>query len=93
MSVHNTAINVNRKLLRALLDATVSTALAHRNTPNELYALGQMEAAANLTYLLACRDDCPDDLEEYCQQVAEEAIKRAAKIIDGVRIYKGEKNA
>jgi len=67
------------ELLKELLDAATGTALAHRDTPAELYALGQLEATANMAYIMAAGQGF-NDLELHCQRVAIEAISRLATL-------------
>lgn len=43
---------VNSATLRELLNAAARTAQAHRDTEAECYVLGQLEATANLAYIL-----------------------------------------
>lgn len=69
----------DKQLLRSVLDAARRTALNYRNTSYELYALGQLEATANLAYVLTM--DQPDaQFESYCQEMAAEAVRRMAKL-------------
>jgi hypothetical protein len=67
------------ELLKELLDAATGTALAHRDTPAELYALGQLEATANMAYIMAAGQGF-NELELHCQRVAVEAISRLATL-------------
>jgi hypothetical protein len=67
------------ELLKQLLDAATGTALAHRDTPSELYALGQLEATANMAFIMAAGQGF-HELEVHCQQVAVEAISRLATL-------------
>ena len=72
-------VDVDIELLRALLDAAVLTARSHRGTPRELYVLGQLEATANMAYVLAA-GSVEEEFELYCQRMAAEAIDRMEAI-------------
>ena len=50
-------MEVNREMLETVLDAALSTARSFRGRPGELYALGQLEATANLIYVMICCQD------------------------------------
>ncbi|MCG8311635.1 MAG: hypothetical protein MI976_00325 [Pseudomonadales bacterium] len=67
--------NVDKELLNALLDAARCTALSHRGKERELYVLGQLEATANLAYILTA-GNVEYEFEAYCQRLASEAIER-----------------
>lgn len=68
-------LEVDVELLRALLDAALQTARSHRGKPRELYVLGQLEATANMAYILAAAK-VEYEFEAYCQRLAAEAIER-----------------
>ena len=65
--------------LRELLNAASRTAMAHRGSEHEAYVLGQLEATANLAYVVA-QGLGLDDLELLCQQKALDAIDRYSEI-------------
>lgn len=75
-------VEVDVELLRALLDAAVRTARSHRGKPRELYVLGQLEATANMAYILAA-GKVEYEFEAYCQSLAAEAIERMEAISQG----------
>lgn len=79
---------VDVELLRALLDAAVRTARSHRGKPRELYVLGQLEATANMAYILAA-GSVDHEFEAYCQNLAAEAIDRMEVISHGDAAGKG----
>lgn len=68
-------LDVDLEMLRALLDAASMTALSHRGDERELYVLGQLEATANMAYILSV-GKVDNELEAYCQKLAAEAIER-----------------
>lgn len=68
-------LDVDIEMLRALLDAASMTALSHRGDARELYVLGQLEATANMAYVLAV-GKVDYEFEAYCQKMAAEAIER-----------------
>lgn len=70
---------VNTDLLRELLNAAARTALAHRGGEGERYALGQLEATANLAYVLAAGAG-EDELELLCQHLALDALNRHSEL-------------
>ena len=71
-------MEVNREMLETVLDAALSTARSYRGRPGELYALGQLEATANLIYVMICCQDSGalGQLEVRCQTCASEAVER-----------------
>lgn len=75
-------MQVDRELLETVLDAALSTARTYRNKPGELYAIGQLEATANLIYVMICVHSEPalDKLEVRCQASALEAIERLQRL-------------
>ena len=75
----NGKVNVDLELMAELLNATTRTALAHRNDVNEMYVLGQMEATANIIYVLSVSQGF-DGLESICQRMALDALARFAEI-------------
>jgi hypothetical protein len=70
---------VDVELLASLLGAAYTTYMGHRGEADELYALGALEATANLTYLMASNGDNPE-LEAMSQQFASDALNRVAEI-------------
>jgi len=74
---------VNKEMLNAVLDAALTTARSYRGKSNELYALGQLEATANLIYITICCQDKRDfgHLEIRCQASAQEAVDRMERIM------------
>ena len=72
-------IEVDVELLRGLLDAAVGTARTHRGQSSELYVLGQLEATANIAYIMAV-GKLEYEFETYCQSLAAEAIERMSAI-------------
>ena len=72
-------IEVDVELLRALLDAALQTARSHRGKPRELYVLGQLEATANVAYILTA-GSIDYEFEAFCQRMAAEAIERMEAI-------------
>lgn len=79
---HINHVNTDVELLRALLDAARRTAFSYRGKQRELYVLGQLEATANLAYILTT-GNVNHDFEAYCQQMAAEAIERMETIRSG----------
>lgn len=73
-------IEVHEEQLKALMDASVRTAMAHRGKPYEEYVLGQQEAIANMIYVLCVGQPNSSDLEITCQQHALSAIERLTEI-------------
>lgn len=73
-------ICVHKEQLQALLDASVSTTLAHRGKRYEEYVLGQQEATANLIYVLCVGLQGCENLELACQSHAQSAIERLMEI-------------
>ena len=69
-------LEVDKLLLRSLLDAANSTAISHRDAPREAYALGQLEATANMAYIISSSAEEDYELENYCQSLAAYAIER-----------------
>ena len=78
-------MQVNREMLENMLDAALSTARTHRGRQEELYALGQLEATANMVYVMICCQTSEElsRLEVRCQACALEAIERMEKISGG----------
>lgn len=72
-------VDVDIELLRALLDAALRTSLSHRGKPRELYVLGQLEATANMAYVMTA-GKVDNEFEAYCQRLASEAIERMETI-------------
>lgn len=70
---------VNTDLLRELLNAAARTALTHRGSEHEQYVLGQLEATANLAYVLSAGSG-DDELELLCQQLALDALNRHSEL-------------
>lgn len=77
-------MQVNREMLESMLDAVLSTARNHRGRQGELYALGQLEATANLIYVMTCCEAQQGlgQLEVRCQACALEAIERMERLCD-----------
>ena len=73
-------ICVHEEQLQALMDASVSTTLAHRGKRYEEYVLGQQEAIANLIYVLCVGQPDSEGLELACQSHAQSAIERLMEI-------------
>ncbi len=73
------ALNIDPNLLRELLNAASRTALTHRGSEHEAYVLGQLEATANLAYVLAAGSG-NDELELLCQQLALDALNRYSEL-------------
>lgn len=73
------SVSVDPALLIELLNAATRTAMAHRNDPNELYVLGQMESTANVIYVLAVSQGY-EGLESTCQRMALDALARFTEI-------------
>ena len=71
--------NHDKQMLRSILDAARRTVLHYHGTSYELYSLGQLEATANIAYILTM-DEGDSEFEAYCQEMAAEAIKRMAKL-------------
>ena len=71
-------MQVSRQMLETVLDAALSTARSYRGREGELYALGQLEATANLIYVTICCESASGmgQLEVRCQSCAQEAIDR-----------------
>lgn len=70
---------VNSATLRELLNAAARTAQAHRDTEAECYVLGQLEATANLAYILVAGSG-DVELELLCQQLALDALERHCEL-------------
>jgi hypothetical protein len=75
------SVPVQPDLMGQLLDAAMATAFAHRDAPGEMYALGQMEATANMVYVMIVGQGF-NELENQCQRVATEAITRLQTLRD-----------
>lgn len=72
-------MSVDAELLRELLNAASRTALSHRGSEHECYVLGQLEATANMAYVL-CASSENEELELLCQQLALDALNRHSEI-------------
>lgn len=72
-------VTLDPSLMLELLNAATRTALAHRNDTNEMYVLGQMEATANVIYVLAVSQGY-EGLETMCQRMAQDALARMTEI-------------
>lgn len=72
-------LKVDAELLRELLNAASRTALTHRGSEHECYVLGQLEATANMAYVL-CAGSGNDELELLCQQLALDALNRHSEL-------------
>jgi len=75
-------MQVNREMLEAILDASISTARSFRGRAGELYALGQLEATANMVYVMICAQNSTEygQLEVRCQSAALEALERMGRL-------------
>jgi hypothetical protein len=73
------SVTLDPSLMLELLNAATRTALAHRNDANEMYVLGQLEATANVIYVLAVSQGY-DGLETICQRMAQDALARLLEI-------------
>ena len=73
------SLDVSTNLLRELLSAAAGTALTHRGSEFETYVLGQLEATANLVYVL-CSNSGDEELEILCQQMALDALDRLSEL-------------
>lgn len=76
-------MEVNREMLESMLDAALTTARSHRGRPGELYALGQLEATANMIYVMICSQTSGQfgQLEVLCQACASEAVDRLENLV------------
>lgn len=72
-------LGVDVELLRELLNAASRTALTHRGSEHECYVLGQLEATANMAYVLCAGSD-NEELELLCQQLALDALNRHSEL-------------
>lgn len=72
-------LEVDVKLLHELVSASSRTALTHRGDQHEEYVLGQLEATANIVYVLSVETG-NTELESLCQKHATEAIQRLEEI-------------
>lgn len=72
-------VTLDPNLMLELLNAATRTALAHRNDTNEMYVLGQLEATANVIYVLAVSQGY-EGLETMCQRMAQDALGRMTEI-------------
>lgn len=72
-------LGVDVELLRELLNAASRTALTHRGSEHECYVLGQLEATANMAYVL-CAGSGNEELELLCQQLALDALNRHSEL-------------
>jgi len=70
---------IDTELMMSLLDAALSTARARRNTPEELFALGQAEAMANAFYVMIMTQGF-EALEAHCQAIAHDVQERMAEL-------------
>lgn len=73
------SVTLDPSLMLELLNAATRTALAHRNDVLEMYVLGQMEATANVIYVLAVSQGY-EGLETMCQRMAQDALARMTEI-------------
>ncbi len=72
-------LGVDVELLKELLNAASRTALTHRGSEHECYVLGQLEATANMAYVL-CAGSGNEELELLCQQLALDALNRHSEL-------------
>lgn len=72
-------LSVDVELLRELLNAASRTALTHRGSEHECYVLGQLEATANMAYVLSAGSG-NEELELLCQQLALDALNRHSEL-------------
>ncbi|MDY6919360.1 MAG: hypothetical protein SV765_04005 [Pseudomonadota bacterium] len=77
-------LKVDSELLKELVTAAYKTAFRHRGSDHEPYVLGQLEATANMAYVLAAGNG-NDELELLCQQLALDALDRFTDICGEVR--------
>jgi|GEM_PF-4530270 len=80
--VFNT-MEVSYDMLESVLTASLQTARTYYACPEELYSLGQLEATANLVYVMLCgkgRKFSNTKLELLCQEYASIAIERMEDI-------------
>ncbi|MCP5017710.1 MAG: hypothetical protein GY938_20925 [Ketobacter sp.] len=76
-------LSTDVELLRELLNAASRTALTHRGSEHESYVLGQLEATANMAYVLVAGSG-HDELEMLCQQLALDALSRYSELSGGM---------
>lgn len=72
-------LNVDVELLRELLNAASRTAHVHRGSEHECYVLGQLEATANMAYVMVAGSG-NEELELLCQQLALDALSRHSEL-------------
>lgn len=77
-------VTLDPALMLELLNAATRTALAHRNDAHEMYVLGQLEATANVIYVLAVSQGY-EGLETVCQRMAQDALSRLTEISNKLR--------
>lgn len=75
METSYATVAVDPDLMLELLNAAARTAMTHRNHPNEMFVLGQLEATANAIYVMAVAQGF-EELESTCQRLAFEALNR-----------------
>ncbi|MBV1880058.1 MAG: hypothetical protein KUG82_00395 [Pseudomonadales bacterium] len=77
----NKKVCVDIEFARAILGAGASTALNHRGEKDEMYALGALEATANLLNVMAV-DSGNVALEALCHKLAGDAVDRYGELCE-----------
>ena len=70
-----TQVCVDMEFAQAILGASYSTSVNHRGESDEMYALGGLEATANLIYIMAVNAG-NTELEVMCHKFAADALNR-----------------
>lgn len=82
-------LEVDPELLEAILGASYSTYMAHRDCDKELYALGCLEATANLVYILTSGTE-NEELATTAQLFAGVAIDRSLELLPSHSVHPTE---
>lgn len=71
-------------MLETILAASLQTARGYYGRPEEMYALGQLEATANMTYVMLCSQVAGEysQVETLCQEYANIAVERMEELVD-----------
>ncbi|MBL4866211.1 MAG: hypothetical protein JKY67_07540 [Pseudomonadales bacterium] len=80
-----TQICVDMEFARAILGASYTTAKNHLGKNDEMYALGGLEATANLFYIMAVNSK-NTELQEMCHRYAEDSLNRYEELCEDQKV-------
>lgn len=79
-----TQVCVDMEFAKAILGASYSTSMSHRGEMDEMYALGGLEATANILYIMAVNAG-NTELEVMCHKFAADALNRYDELCEEIK--------